>query len=62
MLCWTPDGAIAPEHCTRDTGGTGQAIRVAGAHGVRVFNLARPEHRARVEGLVAGEALLVPGL
>ncbi len=31
VLCWTPDG--------KDSGGTGQAIRIARAHGVPVYNL-----------------------
>lgn len=31
VLCWTPDGL--------DSGGTGQAIRIARAHGVPVYNL-----------------------
>ncbi|MCP1674187.1 hypothetical protein J2T57_001289 [Natronocella acetinitrilica] len=50
LICWTPDGA-----CTRAdyrlgvTGGTGIAVNLADACGVPVFNLARPEHRLRVE-------------
>jgi hypothetical protein len=40
----------APEAPTgRSTGGTGQAIRLAVAWGVDVLDLARPDHRARVE-------------
>lgn len=30
VVCWTPGGAI--------TGGTGQALRIAGAYGIPVFN------------------------
>lgn len=37
VLCWTPDGATTKT--TRATGGTGQAIRIANAHGIRVRNL-----------------------
>lgn len=51
VLCWTPDGAVAATSST--TGGTGQAIRIAAAHEVPVFNLARPEHRATWEPLAA---------
>lgn len=38
VVCWTPDGA--EKQTTKDTGGTGQAIRVANAHNIPVFNLA----------------------
>ena len=31
VICWTPDGS--------DSGGTGQAIRIAWAYNIRVFNL-----------------------
>ena len=35
LVCWTPDGL--------PVGGTGQAIRIAEAHGIPVINLAVPE-------------------
>ena len=38
VVCWTPDGAETTT--TKDTGGTGQAIRVANAYKVPVYNLA----------------------
>lgn len=50
VLCWTPDGA--ERETTRDTGGTGQAIRIAVASGVPVVNMARPGWRERLEGLL----------
>jgi hypothetical protein len=34
IACWTPDG--------KASGGTGQALRVAAAHGIKVFNLFDP--------------------
>lgn len=37
LICWTPDGV--ERYTTRNTGGTGQAIRVALAYGVPVLNL-----------------------
>jgi hypothetical protein len=40
VLCWTPDGARTAEETSAATGGTGQAIRVASSHGIRVYNLA----------------------
>lgn len=40
LLCWTPDGANGRDRPTsRKTGGTGQAIRIAVAHGIPVLNL-----------------------
>ena len=38
VVCWTPDGAETTT--TKETGGTGQAIRVANAYNIPVFNLA----------------------
>jgi hypothetical protein len=52
VLCWTPDGAT--ETTTRATGGTGQAIRIAVAHGIPVWNLQREDHRAEWERVVMG--------
>lgn len=46
VLCWTPDGAAEGIETSRATGGTGQAIRLASAHGIPVYNLAREDHRA----------------
>lgn len=50
VLCWTPDGSLDGRDW-EETGGTGQALRVAAAHSIEVFNLARPEHRARIEAI-----------
>jgi len=54
ILCWTPDGADGVKVPTSQaTGGTGQAIRIAVAWKIPVFNLRRPEHLARIrEGLL----------
>lgn len=43
VLCWTPDGSTGKTYSR--TGGTGQAIRIAHAHGIPVFNLRRDDHR-----------------
>jgi hypothetical protein len=43
VLCWTPDGATSKT--TRNTGGTGQAVRLAARLGVPVQNLKRDDHR-----------------
>jgi hypothetical protein len=53
VICWTPDGAISHQERTIKTGGTGTAISIASAHGIPVFNLQRPDHRARLEAFVA---------
>ena len=54
VLCWTPDGAVVPRECTQETGGTGQAIRIAFRAGVPVFNLRLADHRTRVSDWLAG--------
>ncbi len=50
VVCWTPDGA--EEATGPETGGTGQAIRMAVAMGVPVFNLARPDALERLARLL----------
>jgi len=45
VVCWTPDGC-ASGHTTAATGGTGQALRIAAAYGVPIFNLAVEGHAA----------------
>jgi hypothetical protein len=42
VVCWTADGSL--DGAGRGAGGTGQALRIARAERVPVFNLARPEH------------------
>jgi hypothetical protein len=46
VVCWTPDGCTSGKETTRATGGTGQALRIADAYGVPIFNLAVPGHAA----------------
>lgn len=41
VVCWTPDGCEHDSERTINTGGTGQAISIASAHNIPVFNLAR---------------------
>ena len=41
VCCWTPDGSTGITSFS--TGGTGQAIRIAHANNIRIFNLARQE-------------------
>ncbi len=51
VVCWTPDGSLG-DKTTRDTGGTGQALRIAWAHRVPILNLKNDAHRRYVETLV----------
>ena len=46
VVCWTSDGEA--------TGGTGQALRIAKAHGVEIRNLHDPEVREKAKAFVAG--------
>ena len=38
VICWTPDGAQTAKECTKETGGTAMAIRIADAYGIPVEN------------------------
>lgn len=49
LICWTPDGAVNHSERSIRTGGTGTAISIASAYGIKIFNLARPDHLARVK-------------
>lgn len=40
VICWTRDGSIG-NNTNRDTGGTGQALRIAYDKGVPIYNLKR---------------------
>ena len=42
VLCWTPDGSVTGRE--RTSGGTGQALRIAYAYRIPIFNLYRDEH------------------
>lgn len=43
VLCWTPDGAETEEQTSVNTGGTGQAIRLANRWNIPVFNLKKDD-------------------
>ena len=47
VICWTPDGAETSTSSA--TGGTGQAIRIAIANNIPVFNLANPSSYQRLQ-------------
>jgi hypothetical protein len=52
VLCWTPDGSRDGE--SRESGGTGQALRIADSCGIAVLNLAQPEHLEHLNAMLAG--------
>ncbi|MBW8191352.1 hypothetical protein K0504_09910 [Neiella marina] len=42
VICWTPDGSLTGRD--RKSGGTGQALRIAYAYNIPVYNLYRDDH------------------
>jgi hypothetical protein len=51
VVCWTPDGATT--NPGPETGGTGQALRLALAQSIPIFNLARSEDLARIQRFIS---------
>jgi O-acetyl-ADP-ribose deacetylase (regulator of RNase III) len=47
-VCETPDGAFTKEMTSGKSGGTGQAIRVANAHAINIYNLKYNEHMNKI--------------
>ena len=43
LICWTKDGCVSHKDRSIQTGGTGTAISIAEAYGVRIINLQHPE-------------------
>lgn len=39
VLCWTKDGAMTESDVTKNTGGTGTAIKLAARMGIPVINM-----------------------
>ena len=39
VICWTPDGCSDGTNTSKDTGGTGQALRIAADYNIPIFNL-----------------------
>lgn len=52
VYCYTKDGAQHAGETSRNTGGTGQAIRTASKYSVPVFNLGREESREKIRALL----------
>lgn len=52
LVCWTPDGATTWAQTSRETGGTGQAIRIGSDYAVSIINLYWPESRHLARSLI----------
>lgn len=46
VVCWTPDGSLDGKG--NDTGGTGQALRIAADNDIAILNLALEDHLAEM--------------
>jgi hypothetical protein len=49
VVCWAKGSRFKGENVVDAVGGSGQAVRLAAARGIEVFNAYEPAHRARVE-------------
>lgn len=52
VLCWTKDGAESEAQVTRDTGGTGTAIKLASRMGIPVINMFHKNWKQRLSDLI----------
>ncbi len=52
LVCWTPDGVEQGAKTSSKTGGTGQAIRIATAYKVPVFNLKNKDAQKRMMAFI----------
>lgn len=50
VVCWTPDASLGKT--SKDTGGTGQALRIAFAYGIPIYNLGNPSHLSKISDWV----------
>lgn len=55
VVCWTPDGSL--DGSGGQSGGTGQALRIAADRGIEVFNLQRPEHLAWIRECIGDDGI-----
>lgn len=54
VICWTPDGCAHHDTRTQETGGTGQAISIASAYNIPVYNLENKQSYDEMVKLVKG--------
>ena len=57
VLCWTPDGCEDGSKTSRETGGTGQALRIAFAYEIPIFNLKNKTALNRLEDFLKERSL-----
>jgi hypothetical protein len=54
VICYTHDGVVRGEDTTIHSGGTGQAVRIASAHNIPVYNLGYDKHFSKWQKWVFG--------
>lgn len=52
MICWTPDGAEKEQQVSKETGGTGTAIRLAARNNIPIFNFKNEDAESRLEAFL----------
>lgn len=57
VICWTKDGAETISEVSRETGGTGTAIKVACLHNIPVINIKNDDWESRLLLLFAEQGL-----
>jgi hypothetical protein len=62
VLCWTPDGCEEAHRTSRNTGGTGMAIRVAGSMGIPVINMKNAGWKVRLFELLSLNNIFIRGM
>lgn len=53
LVCYTPNGETTYQECTKNTGGTATAIKIAHHYGVPVYNISRQDHFDRIMKMVS---------
>ena len=52
VVCWTQDASFRTKNVTSKTGGTGLAINIANAYGIKVYNLANNYHYSQINNMI----------
>jgi hypothetical protein len=56
VVCWTPDGSL--DGSSKQSGGTGQALRIAHDRGIKILNLKNPDHLEWIRESIADDGIL----
>lgn len=59
VVCWTPDGCNSHATRTHKTGGTGQAISIASAHGIPIVNINTVNDKSETNDMLADLGVLI---